>query len=160
MKKLHQKFKAFYKAHREDGNSFLLYIFIIPVLCGAVGLGIDTSMGQYVKAGIQNAADTATVAAATKTSYSGGYKIINKTAAEKQARTLYNNSRKNYPAISKSSPTIKVSVVYVNVGGNLISQALRMEISEKSPTVFLHMVGVDEFKYNIVSEARIGSARQ
>lgn len=155
MKKLHKKFRNFYQNHREDGNSFLLYIFMVPVICGAVGLGIDTSMSQYIRAGVQSSVDSATVAAAQKTSYSGSTREINHSAADARARTLYNSDRKNYPAITGNAPTIKTSIVNKN-GVRMI----RMNVKEKSPTVFLHLVGVNEFTYEVVSEARIGSSRQ
>lgn len=155
MKAFFQKIKAFRKSHREEGNSFFLYLFMIPVICGAVGLGIDTSMGQYVHAGIQSSVDSATVAAAQKTTYSGSTRIIDLTTASARASSLYKSDRKNYPAITGSSPTITTTIV--NKNG---IRMLRVTVTEKSPTVFLHLVGVNEFNYKVVSEARIGSSRQ
>ncbi|MBC9704806.1 MAG: hypothetical protein H9W81_07500 [Enterococcus sp.] len=155
MNKIYRKFTAFLKDRREEGNSFLLYIFLIPVICGAVGLGIDTSMAQYVRSGLQNSADSATVAGAQKTSYNGSQRVIDQATADKQTRALYNQERKNYPAVTSTTPTISTKIVTVNG-----VKMLRTTINEKSPTVFLHILGVNEMKYTIVSEARIGSSRQ
>lgn len=155
MKKFLNSIRDFRKNHREDGNSFLLYIFLMPVLCGAIGLGIDTSLGQYVNAGIQASADSAVVAAAQKTQYSGNNRIINGTAAATTARDFYKTARLNYPAVTASSPTIRAEIV--NTRGDRI---LRLTVAEKSPTVFMHILGVTELNHNIISEARLGASRQ
>lgn len=137
----------------EDGNSFLLFIFLMPVLAGAFGLGLDTAMGQYTRTGIQNAADTATVAGAAMTKYSGNNRVIDKAAATQRVREIYLSQRQSYPNITGSSPTITVTLVRGRSGA---SDTLQVSIQEKSPTLFLHMAGVNEFNYNIQSQARLG----
>lgn len=137
----------------EDGNSFLLYIFLMPVLCGSFGLGLDAALGNYTRTGIQNAADLATTAGANQTKYSGNNKIIDKAKATETIRNIYKEKRETYPNITGTSAKITVTVIEGRTGA---PDTLQVDIVEKSPTVFLGIVGVEEFTYNIRSQARLG----
>lgn len=144
----------FRKLRKEDGNSFLMFIFLMPVLSGAFGLGLDTALGQYTRTGIQNAADSATVAGAAQTKYVGNKKVIDINKATAMVKTMYNEQRLNYPNVTRTEPEITVQLIPGRNAGD--PQTLKVFINEKSPTLFLHMAGVSEFKYNIVSSARLG----
>lgn len=137
----------------EEGNSFLMFIFLMPVLCGAFGLGLDGALGNYTRTGLQDAADIASIAGANKTVYSGNKRIIDKAAADATVRALYNEKRTAYPNVLNKTPTITVSIIPGRPGSPSV---LQVTVQEKSPTVFLHLVGVPEFTYNIRSQARLG----
>lgn len=139
----------------EEGNSFLLFIFLMPVLCGAFGLGLDAALGQYTRQGIQDAADISTLAGANQTEYAAGSnkRIISEAAAAAKVKELYLEKRKAYPNITGSEPTITVQIT---TGRWASTRLLAVTVQEKSPTIFLHIVGVSEFTYNISSQARLG----
>lgn len=137
----------------EEGNSFLMFIFLMPLLCGAFGLGLDAALGQYTRQGIQNAADLATIAGANQTSYEGNKKVINKERATAKIKEEYSKSRKTYPNIRNTEPVITVKIT---TGRLRSDRLLAVTVQEKSPTIFLHLVGVREFTYNISSQARLG----
>jgi Flp pilus assembly protein TadG len=141
------------KFFTEDGNSFLLYIFLMPVLCGAFGLGLDMALGQYTRSGIQNAADLATTAGANKTTYEGNRRVINKAQAESTIRSLYADKRLAYPNVTGSPSNVTVTIRSGRAGS---PPMLETTIIEKSPTLFLHLVGVTELTYQIKSQARLG----
>lgn len=139
--------------NREDGNAFLMYIFIFPIMCGAVGLSLDTGLGTYTQNGIQNAVDNAVVAGAAQTKYSGKKKVIDFTQANKKVNEIYNEQRKDYPNITGETPSITVKLIK---GRGTTADTLSVVVKEKSPTIFLHLVGVNEFNYDVRGQARLG----
>jgi len=146
-------FKKMKEFVNEEGNSFLLFIFLMPVLCGTFGLGLDAALGHYTRQGIQDAADLATMAGANQTVYSGNKRVISYEKADAKVRQLYLEKRKAYPNIISSTPSISVRITS---GRSASTPLLDVLIQEKSPTIFLHLVGVEKFTYNISSQARLG----
>lgn len=154
--------RKFLKIDRENGNSFIMYILLLPLLMGFFGYAVDAGIGYYTRTGMQNALDSAAIAGATQVNYNGsGNFDINVDRARDQAVASMKVSLNQYPNIEcpDGSCYNNITATVVNVGGERGS-VLRLDVQEKSKTLFLHVLGIKEQPYTLKSEARIGSIQQ
>jgi Flp pilus assembly protein TadG len=154
--------RKFFKLDRENGNSFIMYILLLPVLMGFFGYAVDSGISYYTRTGMQNALDSAAIAGATKVNYNGaGNFVIDAERAKAQAIASMKVSMKQYPNVECSSGScynnIKATIVS---GGSGRGSVLRLTVQQKSKTLFLHIIGIKEQPYNLKSEARIGYVQQ
>lgn len=149
------------RSDKENGNSFLMYIFLLPILMGFFGLAVDSGISYYTRTGMQNALDSAAIAGAAQVNYNGsGSFAINRDRAKVQAITAMKVSLKQYPNLNcKDYNCYDIKATIVN-GGVGRGEVLRLTVTERSKTQFLHIIGQHEQVYNLKSEARIGFVQQ
>lgn len=153
--------RKFFKLDRENGNAFFMYMFLLPILMGFFGYAVDSGISYYTRTGMQNALDSAAIAGATQVNYntSGNY-VINAERAKAQAVAAMKVSLKQYPNLKcEEYNCYNIKAAIVN-GGSERGKVLRLTVTEKSKTLFLHIVGIDEQAYDLKSEARIGFVQQ
>lgn len=153
--------RRFFKRDRENGNTFIMYILLLPLLMGFFGYAVDSGMSYYTRTGMQNALDSAAVAGATKVNYnSSGTYVIDVERAKAQAIKAMKVSLKQYPNLKcKEYDCYDIKATIIN-GGAGRGNVLRLTVQEKSKTMFLHIIGISEQQYNLKSEARIGYLQQ
>lgn len=146
---------------KENGNSFIMYILLLPVLMGFFGYAVDSGISYYTRTGMQNALDSAAVAGAAKVNYNGsGNFSINAERAKDQAISAMKVSLKQYPNLNcKDYNCYDIKATIVN-GGVGRGEVLRLTVTERSKTQFLYIIGQHEQEYNLKSEARIGFVQQ
>lgn len=161
--------RKFFKLNKENGNSFIMYILLLPILMGFFGYAVDSGISYYTRTGIQNALDSAAVAGAAGNTIDGGRGvvydahgnyIINGNRAKAQAIAAMKVSLKQYPNLEcdeYNCYNIKATIID---GGAGRGKVLRLTVQERSKTLFLHIIGISEQKYNLISEARIGAIQQ
>ena len=154
--------RKFLKLDRENGNSFIMYILLLPVLMGFFGYAVDAGLSYYTRTGMQNALDSAAIAGATQVNYNGsGSFDIDRERAEAQAIASMKVSLQQYPNLECQDGSCynNIHATIVNVGGERGS-VLRLDVTEKSKTLFMHILGIKEQPYTLKSEARIGYVQQ
>lgn len=146
---------------KENGNSFIMYILLLPVLMGFFGYAVDSGLSYYTRTGMQNALDSAAIAGAAKVNYNGsGNFSINAERAKEQAISAMKVSLKQYPNLNcKDYNCYNINATIVN-GGAGRGEVLRLTLTERSKTQFLYIIGQHEQVYNLKSEARIGFVQQ
>lgn len=154
--------RKFFKLDRENGNSFLMYILLLPLLMGFFGYAVDAGISYYTRTGMQNALDSAAIAGAAKVNYNGsGSFNIDVERAKSQAIASMKVSLKQYPNVECPSGSCYNNIQATIVdGGGERGQVLRLTVQEKSKTLFLHILGIKEQPYTLKSEARIGYVQQ
>jgi Flp pilus assembly protein TadG len=153
--------RKFFKRDKENGNAFIMYILLLPLLMGFFGYAVDAGISYYTRTGMQNALDSAAVAGAAQVNYnSSGTYVINVDRAKTQAIAAMKVSLQQYPNIEcKEYNCYNVNATILhNVAGR--GDVLQLTLTEKSKTLFLHIIGIREQSYNLKSEARIGYIQQ
>lgn len=161
--------RQFLKLDKENGNSFIMYILLLPVLMGFFGLAVDSGISYYTRTGMQNALDSAAIAGAAGNTVDGGRGvvydshgnyIINVDKARLQAVEAMKTSLQQYPNLNCRDYDCYDITATVTNGGAGRGSVLRLEVQERSKTLFLHIIGQKEQVYTLKSEARIGSIQQ
>jgi Flp pilus assembly protein TadG len=153
--------RRFLKRDKENGNAFIMYLLLLPLLMGFFGYAVDSGISYYTRTGMQNALDSAAIAGATQVNYNGsGTYVIDVNRAKAQAMAAMKVSLQQYPNIEcKEYNCYNLNAVIVhNVAGR--GDVLQLTITEHSKTMFLHIIGQKEQAYNLKSEARIGYVQQ
>lgn len=141
---------------KEKGMASLMYIFLLTLIAGFLGFGMDAALGNYTANGLKSSMDTATLAAAGQVKYSsktGTTQYIHMNLAKQTFSKHYTNYRKAYPNVTvKGGYTPKYS-------WNHSTNPTRMTVSvtEKMNTRFMALIGQKEFVFNLKSSARLGS---
>lgn len=157
------RFKNFLKNLRkkESANTLFMVVMLMPVICGVFGVALDAGVGYYTRTGMQNALDNAAVAGAgqvkTVAAPGGSRNVIDLERANAAAYASYSASRENYPNIQCGGGNCFNLTTTVNssvTSGR--GDYLRLSVKESSPTVFLHIFGIDKQEYTLQSEARLG----
>lgn len=157
------RFKAFLKKLRakESANTLFMVVMLMPVICGVFGVALDAALGYYTRTGMQNALDSAAVAGAgqvkTVAAPGGSRNVIDLERANQAAYTSYSASRENYPNIKCGGGNCFNLTTTVNTtGSGGRGDYLRLSVKESSPTIFLHIFGIEKQEYVLESEARLG----
>lgn len=142
---------------KERGMSTIIYILLIGLICGVLGVGMDGAMGTYTANGLKNALDNSAVAASQQTIYSGKNRAINPGAAKTRFNAIYGEYRKAYPNVTKEG-NYKLTEfrVYKSRGGKA-NNTLTVTVTNKSRTRFIGMLGINTFNYKQSTTARLGS---
>lgn len=166
---------------REVGNTFVLYILLFPVVFAAFGLAIDTTLATYTQTSLQSSLDAALQSSLSRAVNPGAagtgtatQPLLSKADAHKDIINVYDINRTSsgeqpfvncsdgavagFTSISPPSGCgwLQKSFVFKNASGAISSS---MTIREQSSPIFLRFVGIDEFTYDISSDARITYAR-
>lgn len=161
--------RKFLKRDKENGNTFIMYILLLPVLMGFFGFAVDSGISYYTRTGMQNALDSAAIAGATGNTVDGGRGVvydsrgnyvINVVKAKKQAVAAMKTSLQQYPNLNCTDYNCYNITATVVDGGAGRGSVLRLEVKERSKTLFLHIIGQKEQVYTLKSEARIGFVQQ
>lgn len=148
---------------KENGNSFIMYILLLPIMMGFFGFAVDSGISYYTRTGMQNALDSAAVAGAAQVNYNSngsGNFAINAQRAKTTAIEAMKVSLNQYPNLKCAEYNCyNITATIVN-GGNGRGDVLRLSVQERSKTLFLHVIGQNEQVYNLKSEARIGFVQQ
>lgn len=155
MFKITRKIKEYYRDTKESGNTLMMTLLFTPLIFGMMGFTFDAGMAFYIKNSLQSELDNAAVNGAQQTMYgSSNAQVINYTKAKTILVSTYKKNRNNYPIVNcggckKGTPALsKVSATH-----------LRVSVSESSPTLFLHLLGINKMDYKMQSEARLGSIK-
>ena len=156
-----RQFIRLFKRDKENGNTFIMYFLLIPVLMGFFGYAVDSGVSYYTRTGMQNALDSAAIAGASQVNYNGsGSFDIDRERAKAQAIESMQVSLKQYPNLDcVHYDCYDIQADIVNVGGER-GNVLRLSVTERSKTLFLHIIGQKEQQYTLKSEARIGFVQQ
>lgn len=158
------RFKNFLKnlREKESANTLFMVVMLMPIICGVFGVALDAGVGYYTRTGMQNALDNAVVAGAGQVKtigVSGGSRnVIDSERARATLLESYSTSRENYPNIKCGAGecfSMETSIGNSTAGGR-DGQYLRVIVKESSPTIFLHIFGIDKQEYTLKSEARLG----
>lgn len=161
--------RKFLKRDKENGNTFVMYLLLLPLMMGFFGYAVDSGISYYTRTGMQNALDSAAVAGAAGNTVDGGRGVvydshgnyvINVVKAKNQAVTAMRTSLKQYPNLNCSDYNCYNITATVINGGVGRGSVLRLEVQERSKTLFLHILGQKEQVYTLRSEARIGFVQQ
>lgn len=170
---------------KEQGNTLILYIMLFPVVFSAFGLAIDTTLATFTQTSLQSSLDAATQSSLSRATNptTGATNTTNRPqltsdAARNYAVSIYAQNRKGNGeqafVICQRTPVIDGSVT-----GRLVSGSdrcswtetsyaytdrareitIQMSILETSKPVFLQYLGIEEFKYNLTSEATLTHAQ-
>lgn len=152
-----------FKKGKEQGNTFVALMVMLPLLLGIFGVALDAGVGYYTRIGLQNSLDNAAVAGASQMNsvgVSGGSRnVINATKAAQVAKQVYSQSRQNYPNIQCGSNTCYTFTSTVK-NDPTRGQYLQLTIKESSKSLFLQFFGIEKQNYTLVSDARIGFVRE
>lgn len=177
-----------YVQSKDNGNTIVLYIMLFPVVFAAFGLAVDTTVATFTQTSLQSNLDAATQSALSRAVNPGAgadtqYRpYLDPTVTLNNTINIYDFNRvgtKEQPfvqcqtSITTASETTVVSPRLVTPSGSRCGftlndfkidntyrySNLEINIVEKSSPIFLRYVGINEFKYNLYSEARITYAR-
>lgn len=174
-----------FKAHRknEHGNTMVMYILLFPLVFGIFGVAVDTTIATYTQTSLQSNLDAATQSALSRAMNPSSTQLANRPIltsdqAKKYIVDIYDANRssgaegqpfvKCQTSVTQSatvkypSPTLVTppsgckwtqgNYSFSNYNGQI---SVSMTIVESSSTVFSHVIGIKDFKYNITSDARI-----
>lgn len=169
---------------REEGNSLVLYLLMIPVVFSFFGLAVDATIATYTQTSLQSNLDAAlqsTLSRATNPGGAGNAAVkptfppgtINRLVNE-----IYDQNRKGngeQPFVICQTSPIKSSSGFGSTlvvpdsgcgwtqgffayGNNNNELRLMVSITEQSKPVFLQFLDIEVFTYNIQSQARTNYA--
>jgi len=172
------------KETRGHGNTLILYIMWMPLLIGVFGVAVDSAVAVYTQSTLQSGLDTATQSALSRAVNPGTNvnKTLKPNLTLKAARDytieFYDANRANgkNPFVKCQNSLTKLQgpgAVYTDY--KLVTPAsgcawtegtFRMKtdgtnvevtanIVETSQTLFLKLIGIDQFTYNVTSSARV-----
>jgi Flp pilus assembly protein TadG len=174
------------KRNNEHGNTMVMYIMLFPLIFGIFGVAVDTTVATYTQSSLQSNLDGATQSALSRATNPGT--TANTTnrplLTSEQARTyiiqIYDTNRigtKEQPFVKCQTSIAKKNITYAsptlvtppsgckwtqgeykftNYGGQI---SVSMSVVEKSSTIFSQIIGINDFTYNIKSDARISYVR-
>jgi Flp pilus assembly protein TadG len=173
--------------HKERGNTMVMYIMLFPLVFGIFGVAVDTTVATYTQSSLQSNLDAATQSALSRATNPGtsanlaNRPMLTSDQARNYIISIYDTNRtgtKEQPFVKcQSSVTQSSSVKYAsprlvtppsgckwtegkysfsNYQGQI---SVSMTLVESSSTVFSHIIGIKDFKYNISSDARISYVR-
>jgi hypothetical protein len=170
-------------AGKENGNTLIVWMLLFPVIFSAFGLAVDTTIATFTSGGLQSNLDAATQSALSGARNPGtGDGVYRKPSlTPEQARTrilaVYETNRiglGEQPFINCQTSVTEPSsgavpgarLIIPSSGCGFTQTSYRMDINngqistqirilEKSNTVFLGLLGIREFKYDIESSSRI-----
>lgn len=169
---------------KESGNSIVAYVMLFPVVFASFGLAVDTTVATYTQTSLQSNLDAATQSTLSQANNPGQngnsnyYPGLRSNIAEQTFVNVYDMNRsggKEQPFVICQGSVTSTDSIPAGASPRLIRPAtgcsftlnqfnyrvsgsevsLYVNIVEKSKPVFLRYVGVDEFKYNLISESRI-----
>jgi hypothetical protein len=163
------------KRKAEEGNAFLMYMLLMPVLVLTVGFGMQIGINQYVRLSLQSSAEAAVQSAATLAQNGGlsGANVSLSAAVADKAKELYAKNRLNN--IGGLVCGIKTSEYWTGTFGERVSAPggcdyiniftsiyyrngqpyIRMVTANGSHNTFGAIFGTDVQSYTISAEARI-----
>lgn len=169
----------------ESGNTLVMYIMFFPLVFGVFGLAVDTTVATYTQASLQSSLDAATQSALSRAvnpgtegnrtskptlttekaqAYVTSFYDISRAGDQKSAFVKCQTSITQPPGEAAPYPTAKVvtppsgcsytqgKFAYSTYNGQA---TISVAVVEKSSTVFINIIGIDEFKYDVKSESRI-----
>lgn len=173
---------------KDNGNTIILYIMLFPVVFAAFGLAVDTTVATFTQTSLQSSLDAATQSALSRAVNPGGsadaqYKPyldpkltlnntiniydFNRVGTNEQPFVICQNAITIASETSVIDPRL-ITPVGSGCGFTLNDfqlnntdrySTIKINIVEKSKPIFLRYVGINEFKYDLYSEARITYAR-
>lgn len=177
------KFKAKNLEVRESGNSIVAYVMLFPVVFASFGLAVDTTVATYTQTSLQSNLDAATQSTLSQANNPGmngnraNYPALRANIAEETFLNVYginrNGGNEQPFVICQTQVTLTDNILpgsprLVNPGTGCnftlnrftysvtdSTVSLNANIVEESKTVFLRFVGLETFKYNLISDARI-----
>ena len=159
----------------ERANGLILLISTLPLVLSAFGLGLDMARNVWIRSTLQEALDSATVAASGVTRVGPGNRLIVDTSparpenATQQLRKYYAINRPGFVLCRPnpgSVPFTNMSMCWVErpagpgpqVGPRVSpdGQRITYSVRERSPNSgFLRFVNINFQNYNVTSQARI-----
>jgi len=154
----------------EKGNSFAVFIVLLPLILGAFGTGIDIARNTYIRTTLQNSLDVAAVSGAAAATPDGTGKI-NLTTAANQTRVLatieklYAMDRDAGPGIDCTGPQSPISGApsgtvrcWKTVKVTFKTSSVEITITEQSHNAFLQILGIPVQKYTLTSSGFVGQS--
>ncbi len=160
--------RAWFRTWRrgEHANAALSLIVAMPMILAAFGVGFDMMHAAYVRSSLQAGLDMATVAGAaqldiTSSGSAKGDATINRTRAVTETRRVYTANRRSVGMLrclsgNQARCWSEYKTATVTQNGRYFTYYAR----DRSANAFLHMVGIPEQNYTLISVARIAQSTQ
>jgi len=166
---------------REKGNTFAFIMILLPLVMACFGLAIDIAVLSLTQTTLQSAADAATqsVIAQSRNAYSNNKPGLSDAEAKSEFLKYYDANRKggysgsgvkanNSPfllcqgttgggaAVKSGCGFLLPKFIYsANGAADAEGSNIVVTVKEKSQTLFLRIIGISEFNYEITSKARL-----
>ncbi len=151
----------------ESGNSFVLFVVLLPILLGAFGLGLDMTRNVYIRTSLQNALDMATAAgAAVTTTAPGGRTVLRPEEALQTVEQVYALNRSTGPALAclgSRQPVAGTTLgkCWVQPAPPVLTDTtITYTVRERSTNAFLQVLGVPYQDYRLQSRSRVNQTTQ
>lgn len=159
-------------SRNEDGNLFLWYLAAFGVMIGIFGLAVDTSFNVYSRNSLQNALDSAVVAAASQVqTHTNGDIGIDYDRAYDTMTSVYDQNRDNVPGMVCSRTTTAKGINKLRSGENFAGKSrcwiltdltvdaskgtISAKVREYKPNYFLKMIGITYQEFQLRSTAHL-----
>lgn len=170
---------------KEQGNTLILYIMLFPVVFSAFGLAIDTTLATYTQTSLQSNLDAATQSALSRaanpttnsTNTTNRPKLsaadartniiniyaTNRTGSGEQPFVICQKTPARDGSITgslvKGTDNCAWTQTYYSYTDRVGNISVKMSVLETSKPIFLQLLNIDEFKYNLTSEAKLTYAQ-